>query len=312
MHTGSSRVIYKCTGAANDFTTIQLKGDILLMTKFFPFNERLMVNWRTGGMISLDFSELVVRRISLPQTYGFLIQPKNGFRGVKHAILTEHSLIVVGDILGRGYSALSLNLRSLENCWTIINSASALANSGIKVMPSSDMISIVPLPVPTARTTQIGPDFFLDGEPAFVVWDCTAFTPSWYSHAPTTVLLACTFGNKMLSYQLEVVNQPSNENVKVIASPEINLVSNAVSHLSERPQSPHALSNRGHMFLVDSHLHCYSIFADKVKQPVASTKLDDEFDPATRLWYRPAAVVDPWSGAIAVHINGEIKVLYFD
>lgn len=223
-------------------------------------------------------------------------------------MLTSQELFAIGFVREQGYSAFAIPIDSLEAHWMPGRRLSDDSESELRVTLTRDWeaATILPLVVPHREVRQ-------RSGTSLELCDCTQFAPSWLRDNSTTILAVCFFGDNHLSYHISL-KQSDRVKSQKLKAPEIvlKLISSSLSKFSQFPQRPHGLTNKGYMYSFDNHLRRFSLFSGPQTQPVSTSPLASELETWTNVWIWPTIVVDPWSGAIALHMMGLVKVVYFD
>jgi hypothetical protein len=89
---------------------------------------------------------------------------------IRGVVLADDCLVAIANLRQDGFSSVMLPLQILEGRWSTCASARELADSGVKIVPTREMLTLLPLPVPglqereqeqaerrrQARRTQVG------------------------------------------------------------------------------------------------------------------------------------------------------------
>lgn len=237
---------------------------------------------------------------------------------VRGTLLADDCILSIA-VLDDVFSIILVPLDSLEGRWSFDGSTDEQ-----KVVPSKDLMTILPLPVPFSQDREPP----REDNPLDATQDWTpyllghrVFTPHWRPNSPTEVLIAASHVDQwtdmqLLSYHLQVTRRhvPAflSHTKRAHTKHSLSLISTVCVPSPELPWNPSSLSNTGHMFSLDSQLRCFSLFVDTGDQPINEISLGMEFSFTRNSFHPVLSAVDPWSGHIAVKLAGQVKVLYFD
>lgn len=247
------------------------------------------------------------------------------FLNDRYVVLGDGFIVALGRIKEQGFGAGLLSLESLSGNWHPVDFHLEDENSLEPFVLMKEIISVLHLSVPSPQdsgvpeymiTTRPENDDLLASVPAPVIIENTTFKAPWYHETSNVVLAASYYGDLLLLHVLDVRTSAGSgdrgSERQQLPRHEASLISMSSLPMSIDNMSASGLTNTGRMCSAEADLLCFSFLSEGgCMFPSQTIPLGLDLTKQYGFRIPPHVTADPGSGSIGIHLNGEMKVVYF-